>query len=161
VRQSAAGFWQRRIVDPVLAQLRQGITPDKIALTIALGTLLAIFPILGATTLLCALVAAGLRLNQPVIQLVNYLMYPLQLILLLPFYRAGEWLGAPHLSLSIPQLLGRFTASPQQFVVDFGVVALGGIAVWFICAPPAIALIYFSLRTPLRVAARRIRPEVT
>lgn len=155
------GFWRRRVVNLVVAQLRQGITPDKIALTIALGALLAIFPILGSTTLLCAGFAAGLRLNQPVIQLVNYLMYPLQLVLLVPFYRAGEWFGAPHLALSIPQLVDRFTAGPLRFIMDFGTIALGGIAAWLIFAPPAIALIYFALRPPLRAAARRIRPAAT
>jgi hypothetical protein len=144
----------------ILAQLKQGITPDKIALTIALGALLAIFPILGSTTLLCGVAAAGLRLNQPVIQLVNWLVYPLQLILLIPFYRAGESLGAPHLSLSIPQLIDRFTAGPLQFVVDFGVVALGGIAAWFIIAPPALAILYFTLRLPLRLAARGVNAKM-
>lgn len=150
-------FWRRRVVGLVMAQLRQGITPDKIALTVALGSLLAIFPILGSTTLLCAIFAAWLRLNQPVIQLVNYLMYPLQLVLLIPFYRAGEWFGAPHLALSIPQLVERFTQGPLQFMLDFGTIALGGIAAWFVLAPPAIALIYFGLRLPLRATARRIR----
>eukprot|EP01034_Spumella_vulgaris_P003768 gene3768-4823_t len=65
------------VLGPVLAQLRQGITPEKIALTAALGAVIAVFPILGSTTVLCGLVAWGLRLNQPIIQLVNYLCYPL------------------------------------------------------------------------------------
>src|SRR5256885_328582 len=69
----------RRIIAPILAQLRQGITPEKIALTLALGAALGIFPILGASTLLCAIAGIWLRLNQPVIQLTNYLVYPLQL----------------------------------------------------------------------------------
>src|SRR5258706_253132 len=87
---SIASFWQRRVVIPILNQLKQGITPEKIALTIALGALLSVFPILGATTLLCSLAAFALRLNQPIIQVINYLAYPLQIALLIPFYRAGE-----------------------------------------------------------------------
>jgi len=55
---SRAGFfWQRRIITPIANQIRQGITPEKIALTIALGLLLSVFPILGATTILCGLAA--------------------------------------------------------------------------------------------------------
>jgi uncharacterized protein (DUF2062 family) len=150
-----AGFWRRRVVDVVIGQLKQGITPDKIALTIALGSVLAVFPILGSTTLLCTAVAAALRLNQPVIQLVNWLIYPLQLALLIPFYRAGEYFGAPHLSLSIPQLAARFAAGPLRFIVDFGVIALGGIAAWSLAAAPVIAAIFFALRPLLRLAARR------
>jgi uncharacterized protein (DUF2062 family) len=94
----------------ILAQLHQGVTPERVALTLVLGAALAVFPILGATTLLCAGAALCLRLNQPAIQLVNYFCYPLQLALLVPFYRLGERLGAPHLSLSIPQLVERFRA---------------------------------------------------
>ena len=84
-----ASWWQRRVVAPIVQQLRQGITPQKIALTLALGGVLGIFPILGATTLLCGIAGVWLRLNQPIIQLVNYLVYPLQIALLIPFYRAG------------------------------------------------------------------------
>jgi uncharacterized protein (DUF2062 family) len=150
--------WRQRLVELIVAQLRQGITPEKIALTLALGMVLAAFPILGSTTLLCALAALWLRLNQPIIQLVNYLCYPLQFALLLPLYRAGEWLGAPHLSLSIPQLMARFQAGPLQFVKDFAGVALGGVAAWCLLAPPALVLLYFALRRPLRLLAQRTAP---
>lgn len=154
-----AGFWRRRVLDVVLAQFRQGITPEKIALTVALGGVLAVFPILGSTTLLCGLAAFCLGLNQPVIQLVNYLCYPLQLALLLPFYRAGEWLGAPHLALSIPQLIDRFRAGPLRFIGDFAGIALGGIGIWCVIAPLTALLLYFGLRPPLRLLAASLRRE--
>lgn len=150
-------FWRRRVLDLIVAQLRQGITPDQIALTLALGFVLAVFPILGSTTLLCAGAALWLRLNQPVIQLVNYLCYPLQIALLLPLYHAGEWLGAPHLALSIPQLMDRFRAAPLRFIADFAGIALGGVGAWCIAAPAAAALLYFALRRPLRLLAARTR----
>jgi len=72
--------------------LGEGMSSDKISLSIALGVALGIFPVLGSTTLLCAIAALVLRLNLPAIQVVNYLVYPLQLILLAPFYGAGSWL---------------------------------------------------------------------
>jgi uncharacterized protein (DUF2062 family) len=150
-------WWQRRLVAPILAQLRQGITPDKIALTCALGAVIAVFPILGSTTLLCGLAAWGLRLNQPIIQLVNYLCYPLQFVLLIPFWRAGEWFGAPHVSLSIPELMIRFESAPWPFIVEFAGVAAGGVAAWLVAAPVAVALLHFSLLPVLRRAAARSR----
>lgn len=153
----SASFWQRRIAAPIIAQLKQGITPEKIALTVALGAVLAVFPVLGSTTLLCGLAALALRLNQPVIQLVNYLLYPLQLALLLPFLRAGERFGAPHLSLSIPEMLAQFRAGPLQFVADFGLIALGGVAAWCLAAPFAVVAIYLGLRPVLRAMAARSR----
>lgn len=149
-------FWKRRIVAPIAGQLRQGITPEKIALTIALGGVLSIFPILGATTILCAAAAFAFRLNQPVIHLVNYCAYPAQFALLIPFYRAGETLfGQPHVPLSITFLLERFRASPGQFMRDFGMIGVQGIVVWSLVTPVLAAGIYFALRPMLQTLARR------
>jgi uncharacterized protein (DUF2062 family) len=150
-------WWRYWLIAPVVAQLRQGITPEHIALTIALATTLGVFPILGATTLLCVLVAARLRLNQPLMQLANYLIYPLQLALLLPFYRTGETLfGQPHVPiLSIAQLASRFRLDPRQFFIDYGMVGVYGVAVWMLVAPLMAGLIYFALRPLLQRIALR------
>lgn len=150
------GFWKRRFVAPILQQLRQGATPEKIAFTIALGLTLCIFPILGATTLLCAAAGMIFRLNQPIIQLVNYIAYPLQIALLLPFYRAGESLfGRSHTPLSIGMLLERFHADPKLFLKNFGMIGVQGIVVWLIAAPFLIAACYLAFRPLLRLAAKR------
>lgn len=144
-------FWQRRIVAPVVGQLRQGITPEKIAFTIALGLTLSIFPILGATTFLCAGAAFLLGLNQPIIQLVNCLAYPLQLALLIPFYRAGEHLlGLSPVPLNLPLLFQRFSVDTAKFFHDFGLIAVGGILVWVVLAPCVALLLYLAVRPFLR-----------
>lgn len=150
-----ASWWQRRVVAPIVAQLRQGITPAKVALTLALGGVLGIFPILGATTLLCAVAGVWLRLNQPIIQLVNYLVYPLQLALLIPFYRAGERLfGAePVPIVDVAGLVARFGEGPWQFILDYGLVGLYGIAVWALAAPALAALAYVLLKPALATLA--------
>jgi uncharacterized protein (DUF2062 family) len=151
------GSWRERVLGVLLAQLRQGTSPEALALACALGAVLAVFPILGSTTLLCAIAAAALRLNQPAIQLVNWLCYPLQLLLLIPYYRLGERLGAPHLALSVPQLLERFrTEGPWRFMGEFGTIALGGVGAWCLTAPPAAAALYFLLRPALRRLALRL-----
>ncbi|MGH8442363.1 MAG: DUF2062 domain-containing protein [Nevskiaceae bacterium] len=144
-------WWQRRVVAPIVAQLKQGITPEKIALTLALGGVIGIFPILGATTVLCAVVGIWLRLNQPIIQLVNYLVYPVQIVLLIPFYRAGERLfGAEPVPIAdVASLVTRFSEGPWQFVLDYGLVGLYGITVWALVAPPMAAIAYFALRPVL------------
>jgi uncharacterized protein (DUF2062 family) len=143
------------VVNPITAQLRQGITPEKIALSLALGLVLGCFPILGAATLLCTVAGVALGLNQPVIQTVNQAAYPLQLALLIPHYRAGEWLfQTPPVPLSIPLLYERFAADWWQFLRDYGLLALQGIAVWCLLAPAAAAAVYFATRHPLRVLAR-------
>jgi uncharacterized protein (DUF2062 family) len=153
-------FLNRRLVEPIKAQLRQGITPEKIALTLALGAVLGVFPILGSTMLLCGLAGWRLKLNQPIIQVINYFVYPLQLILLLPFYRAGETLfRQPHVPIfSVTELMQRFANGPLKFIGDYGMIALYGIVVWCLLAPLAATLLYFTLRPVLRSLAGRIKP---
>jgi uncharacterized protein (DUF2062 family) len=144
-------IWQERVIALIVAQFTQGFTPEKIALTIALGINLGLFPILGATTMLCAIAGFGLRLNQPVIQLVNWLASPLQLALILVFVRMGEMLvRAQPVSFSIPELIRKFHASPARFLREFGLTGLHGIIAWLIIAPFLTALIYFTLLPPLK-----------
>jgi uncharacterized protein (DUF2062 family) len=144
----------RRLVEPVLGQLRQGVTPDKLAWSLALGIGLGIFPVLGTTTVLCATVALGLRLNQPAIQLVNYLVYPLQLLLLIPFLQAGQWLfGRPPLPLTLAQLQAELAALGVLAVLSrYAVATLRAVMAWALVAPPLI----FTLRLVLRPLIARL-----
>jgi uncharacterized protein (DUF2062 family) len=144
-------FWQRRVVEVIAGQLKQGITDKKIALTIALGLTLGIFPILGATTLLCFLAALTLKLNQPILQVVNYLVSALQLVLIIAFVRIGEWVvRAPRVNFSVPELMRKFHASPRKFMQEFGMTGLHGIEGWLLVAPILIPLLYFLALPPLK-----------
>src|SRR5688500_2901082 len=87
---SRPSFLRRRILHPLSNHLKQGHSPEKIALSLALGISLGLFPIFGATTFICVGVAVSLRLSHPVIQIANQLMYPIQLPLILVFVRLGE-----------------------------------------------------------------------
>jgi len=144
-------FWQERVMALIKAQFTQGFTPQKISLTVTLGVTLGIFPIFGATTTLCALAGFWLKLNQPVIQLVNYLVSPLQLALILVFVRIGEWImRSPRVGFSIPELFRKFHESPANFFREFGLTGLHGIIAWLVLAPFFAALIYFLLLPPLK-----------
>lgn len=148
-------FWQERVLALILAQFTQGFTPQKIALTVALGFSLGLFPIFGATSTLCALAGICLKLNQPVIQLVNWLVAPLQLAMILVFVRIGEWLvRAQPVNFSIPELFRKFNESPGRFLQEFGLTGLHGILAWLVIAPLLSALIYFILLPPLKKLAQ-------
>jgi uncharacterized protein (DUF2062 family) len=148
-------FWQHRVIDPLVAQLTQGITPEKIALTIAIGSALALFPILGTTTLLCLLVGIALRLNQPIIQAVNYLCYPIHLPLIWWMVRTGEWLfDETHRSFKMRVVAQMLWDEPRQFFRIFGTTLFHAIVVWAILAPFWVALIYQIAMSALREIAR-------
>lgn len=147
----------RRIARPFVEQLTQGLSPERLALTLALGTALATVPVVGTTTLLCGAAAWALRLNQPVIQLVNFCAYPLQLALLIPFIRLGEWLfRAPRLPLSLTELLTRM--SGDFFGTLFSLAATSGRAVvaWLLVSIPVGLAHYVVARGVLRFVARRL-----
>src|SRR5215469_3885955 len=151
---SFAKFWRERVIAPIIAQLIQGVTPQKMALTIALGFSLGVFPVLGTTTTLCAIAAIRLKLNQPVIQLVNWLVYPLQLALVLIFIRTGEWMmHAPIMSFSVPELIEKFHQSPVKFFQEFGVTGLQGTVAWLFTAPFLTFITYSVLLNPLKKLA--------
>ena len=147
-------FFQRRVLVPIRDLLRQGITPEKVALSVAFGVVLGVFPVIGATTILCALAAVALRLNLPAIQVVNYFSMPLQLARLLPLMRLGELLfRAPRLPFSMAQILEMIRADASHAIATLWVSTMYAIVTWLIFAPASAASIYFLLRTPLRRAA--------
>ncbi|MGA9528663.1 MAG: DUF2062 domain-containing protein [Terriglobales bacterium] len=148
------GLFHRRFVAPIVALLTQGITPEKIALSLAFGIVLGIFPVLGSTTVLCAVAALIFELNLPAIQLVNYLIYPAQLFLLVPFIRMGEKLfRAAPLPLSLTQIVAMVRADPAQAISTLWLAEVHAMSAWLLIAAPAIFLIYFLLFRALRQVA--------
>ena len=129
-------FWRRRLVRPIVEQLTQGGSPRTIALTLAAGFALGVFPIIGATTLLCVLVGAALKLNQPVMQAANWAAAGAQLPLILFFVRVGESVvGAEPMPLNPSELVAEFNASPSAFMGRFGLTGLHGILGWALLVP--------------------------
>ena len=57
------GFLTRKLIRPLLELLRQGVTPEKLALSIALGAVFGMLPALGCNTALCALIVLLWGLN--------------------------------------------------------------------------------------------------
>ena len=151
------GFFSRRLVRPIFDLLRQGVTPEKIALSVALGVMLGVFPVLGSTTALCALAAFAWQLNLPAIQIVNYFVYPLQLVLLIPFFRLGETLfRAPHLPLSVPQIYAMIQANMGNAIRLLWTTTWHAIVVWCLFAPVAGIVLYLLLIPVLRHLSRRV-----
>jgi uncharacterized protein (DUF2062 family) len=150
-------FWQRWLVDPIVRQLTQGVTPPKLALSLGVGSAFALFPILGTTTTLCFLAGVVLGLNQPIMQGLNAICLLVYFPLLVAFVRLGDALArtAPS-SLDIPLMISLFSHHPREFFREFGVTALHAVLGWVAVAPFWVVLIYFVALPPLRAAARRI-----
>jgi uncharacterized protein (DUF2062 family) len=149
-------FLHRRLIKPLLDLLSQGVTPEKLALSIALGAAFGIIPALGWTTVLCAAIAFIWRLNLPAIQLVNYFMYPAQIALLLPFFRLGEKLfRAPHLPISVSQIYAMAHADLLGSIAFLWSTTWHAIVVWSLVAPILVATMLVILIPLFRRILRR------
>jgi uncharacterized protein (DUF2062 family) len=149
-------FFRRKLLDPLARQLTQGVSTERLALALALGLVLGTFPVLGATTALCAVAGVALRLNQPAIQVANYVAYPLQLALFIPFFRAGAWLfGAPPVTFTLSDAKAALARDALGTIAAYAGANLRAVAVWAVVAP----LIAVALRLALRPLLARLRPS--
>jgi uncharacterized protein (DUF2062 family) len=133
--------------------LRKGITPQKMALTLALGFAVGCIPVIGIPTVLCAGLALALKLNLPAIQAANYAAMPLQLFLIVPFVRLGRWLFAPRASHAFTAgFMHRLSgvSLPGNLIAHIGSMALQAIGAWLIVAGPAVLLLTLMLTVMLR-----------
>lgn len=136
--------------------LRQGMAPQRLALTLALGFVIGCIPLIGLPTAVCAVVALTFRLNQPAIQAANYIAMPFQLVFMVPLVRLGAKL-TPRLAPPGPEFtaltLSRsqiFAHPPQQLVMQLGGMAGQALLAWFLIAIPAVALLTPTLAMLLR-----------
>jgi hypothetical protein len=136
-----------RILDPALKLLHQGLTPHGLALALSLGFVISCFPVFGATTGFCAIVAIVLRLNLPAMQLANYAAMPLQFLLLIPFIRLGEILfRTESLPLNLGEIRKRFETAPMATLQHLWMWEWHAMVAWAVLAVPITILLFFTLR---------------
>jgi uncharacterized protein (DUF2062 family) len=144
---------ETKIKLPLRNLLSQGVAPEKLAWSLSAGFVISFFPIFGTTTSLCILAGIVFRLNHVALQLANYLAYPLQLILILPFIRMGEWIfQAEQVPFDLDQVKSIFMNSLIEFIKLYGYALLQASVAWLIVAVPVLFLVYFFLAPWMRKA---------
>lgn len=153
--------WSRRLVDPLRRQLTQGVSPDRLAFTLGIGTACSLFPFLGFTSLLNLAVGITLRLNQPVLQGLNQLLGPLQILLILVYVRAGEWVWrAQEDGFTVGEMIRSFRdASLGEFLQRFGWAGVHALTAWALTAPFLALGLAGVLRPVFRRMAAAGRPH--
>jgi uncharacterized protein (DUF2062 family) len=143
----------RKVVAYFRGLLQQGLSPEKIALCLALGVAITSVPIsFGLSTALCVAAALGFRLNLPVIQAANWAASPLQLLLFIPYMRVGEFLTrARPLPLSIAQITAMFRADLWGSLERLWGSILRATLGWAVLAPLETLAIYIVLVPLLRL----------
>lgn len=134
------------LIRPFTKFLNTGLSPEKLAQSFAFGICLGTMPIPGST-ITCTIAAIIYKLNFGAIQLINYMVAPLQLLLIYPLYKAGAVLtGSQIMSGSLAGFTQRFRFDVWNTLVDLGTTALVAVMVWAVISVPAGIILYkFSL----------------
>jgi uncharacterized protein (DUF2062 family) len=134
--------------------LRQGLSPRELSLAVASGTTISLFPVPGTTTILNIAVARMSGLNIVASQAANWLASPVQVLLLVPFMKAGAWMLGIDSSVLSPEMIARISTEGILPVMgDLGVLSLAGAAAWAVAAVPLFFIVYGSSLLVVRLRA--------
>ncbi len=138
---------QKKIVLPFISLLKQGLTPSRLSLALTTGAMIGVFPVVGLATIACGVIATCFRLNHPAIQLANYVVFPMQIVLFFPFLKLGEAVTGNSLhKISKTKLVETldlgFLPAIQELTQYFMLASLG----WLLALLPLFAVSYFSLK---------------
>ena len=129
--------------------LSQGVSPRRLALTLALGFAIGCIPVLGIPTVLCSALALSLRLNLPAIQAANYVAMPFQLALIVPFVRLGRWLVSADPAQALEP--GALLHLPSVHIAArMAMLAGQALLAWLLVAVPVVVLLTLALTRMFR-----------
>ena len=150
-------YIQNKFILPLVNLLKQGMDPSRLSLALTSGAIIGVFPILGIATVVCGGIAAFFRLNHPAIQLANYVVFPMQLVLFFPFLTLGETVTGNSLDeISKTKLVGTFNLgflpAVEKLTQYFMLASLG----WTLALVPLFAILYFGLKHMISI---RLSPK--
>jgi uncharacterized protein (DUF2062 family) len=150
------GLLRERLIDPVVGLLKRGTSPGRVSLSLAVGATIGLFPLVGTTTAMNLVAALLFRLNLVANQAGNWLVYPLQILLVIPFMKLGAlFLGSAGPTFDLAELKEIFGSGIAPALEQLGGLALAAVLAWTLVSP-AIAGLLFLLSYPLvkRLAKR-------
>jgi hypothetical protein len=147
----------RRVALPILALLRMGASPEKLAWSIAAGLLIGINPLLGSTTILCLALAFVFRLNIAASQIGNHIVYPLEIILIIPFIHvASRIFHTAPMPLSANELIHAAREHPLALSRQLWLWEWHAFLLWVAIAAITIPLVALALTPILRKLLARV-----
>jgi uncharacterized protein (DUF2062 family) len=155
VPELAREFMRCRILRPLLRQLRGGVTPRRLAWSLALGIVIGINPSVGITTVLVVIFAWAFGLNQVASQIGAHAVTPFHLLLFIPFIELGVYLfHTRRLPLSRKQI-EHLSHHPLRLIRDIWQWEWHALIVWGLVAAILMPLLAMYIRRAL-VLLRRL-----
>ena len=153
--------WIRcHVLRPLLRALRGGVTPRRLAWSLALGMVVGINPTVGLASLLVILLAWVFGLSRIASLLGTHVVTPLHLLLFIPFIQIGVLLfHTRRLPMSRKQL-EHLSHHPLRLFHEIWQWEWHALLVWAMIAAVAMPLLAVYLRRALVVFLRRHRTLV-
>jgi hypothetical protein len=149
-----------RILRPLLRQLRGGVTPRRLAWSLALGVVVGINPTVGLTTLVVVMLAWVFGLNQIASQIGSHAVTPLHLLMFLPFIEVGVHLFHTRRLPLNRQQIEHLSRHPWRLFHEIWQWEWHALVVWGLVAAIAMPLLAVYFRRALVLFMRRHRTLV-
>jgi uncharacterized protein (DUF2062 family) len=160
ISESIRELFRCKVLRPLLRLLRGGVTPRRLAWSLALGVVVGINPSVGLTTVVVVMLAWMFGLSQVASQIGTHLVAPLHLLLFVPFIQLGVWLFHTHrLPMSRAQI-EHLSRHPLRLFHAIWQWEWHALIVWGVVAAITMPLLAMVLRRGLVVLMRRNRLRV-
>ena len=157
IPQHVRAFFRCRVVRPLLRLLRGGVSPKRLAWSIAVGVVIGINPLIGVTTVVVILIAMLFRLNHVASQVGTHVVAPLQWLLFLPFVQAGVLLFHTRRLPMDKHQLKHMSHHPVKMVQEIWQWEWHALVIWAVLAAVLCPVLAIWLRRALVVTMRRNR----
>lgn len=133
-----------KVKDKTTALFKQGLTPKELSQSLIVSGLISTIPILGVSTFMITTVSLKRKLNLPVMISLSYLMWPVQILLIIPFIRVGEFIfSVPRNHHTVEEIISSFQSSFFQTLSQLSFELLCGLGGWLLTAVPIAVGIYW------------------
>lgn len=145
------GWAERKLLLPLKKAVKDGISIERLSVSLALGITVGLIPLYGLTTLLIGAVALSLRLNFIAMQIAHYIVHPVQIALLIPFLKVGDsMVKGTEVSFSVQQYFHLFKTDFWGALKDLWLINLSAIGVWLVISIPLFLGLYYLLMKLIR-----------
>ena len=155
VPESIREWFRCHVLRPLLRVLRGGVTPRRLAWSLALGMVLGINPSVGLTTLIVVLLAWVFGLSKLASLIGTHVVAPLHLLLFIPFIELGVHLFHTRKLPMDRKQLEHLSHHPLRLFHEIWQWEWHALIVWGVAAAIALPLLAMSLRRGLVVLLRR------
>ena len=127
----------------IIALFKQGLTPIELTQSIIVSGLISTIPILGVSTFLLTALSLKRKLNLPIMIAQSYIMWPIQVVMIIPFINIGEFIfSVPKTNHSAQEIIASFQNSFFATLSHLSFELLCGFGGWLLTAVPFSAGLY-------------------